>query len=464
MVPEENKLGFGALIALVIGSMIGGGAFALPQNLASGAEVGAILIGWLITGVGIIALALVYRNLNNIKPELHGGIYSYAKAGFGDYIGFNSAWGYWISAWIGNVSYAVLMFSALGYFIPQFGEGNTLPAIIGASIFLWCIHFLILKGVKEAAIVNIITTIAKLIPILIFLIICVFAFHIHKLTFNFWGHNIGPVFTQIKSTMLVTLWIFIGVEGAVVVSGRAKKKSDVGKATVIGLLGTLIIYMLITLLSFAAVGQSQLAAMKAPSMAYVLQSVVGDWGAALINIGLVIALVGAWLGWTILCAEIPFIAAKDKTLPAFFAKANKNHSPSGALWATNLLIQLFLILVFFSKGTYLMLLKLATSCILLPYLFSGLYALKLTFTDPIYRQQQYNKHHHLIAAAIASCYAIWLVYAAGLTFLLLSCILYAIGIIFYIWAKRENRARLFTPWELILALLLISCSIWAIMK
>ena len=125
MSDTPGKLRLGALVALVVGSMIGGGIFSLPQNMAASADVGAILIGWAITAVGMLTLAFVFQTLANRKPDLDGGVYAYAKAGFGDYMGFSSAWGYWISAWLGNVGYFVLLFSTLGYFFPIFGEGNT---------------------------------------------------------------------------------------------------------------------------------------------------------------------------------------------------------------------------------------------------------------------------------------------------------------------------------------------------
>ncbi len=129
MPQATQKLKIGALIALVVGSMIGGGIFSLPQNMAASASAGAVLIGWVITAIGMLTLAFVFQTLANRKPDLDLGIYAYAKAGFGDYMGFSSAWGYWISAWLGNVSYFVLLFSTLGYFFPVFGEGNTPIAI-----------------------------------------------------------------------------------------------------------------------------------------------------------------------------------------------------------------------------------------------------------------------------------------------------------------------------------------------
>ncbi|OBX36319.1 arginine/ornithine antiporter [Halomonas elongata] len=117
--------------------------------MAVSAGAGAVLIGWAITAVGMLTLAFVFQTLANRKPELDGGIYAYAKAGFGDYMGFSSAWGYWMSAWLGNVSYFVLLFSTLGIFFPIFGEGNTLTAIVCASLLLWGVHFLVLRASRK---------------------------------------------------------------------------------------------------------------------------------------------------------------------------------------------------------------------------------------------------------------------------------------------------------------------------
>ncbi|MGA8260084.1 MAG: amino acid permease, partial [Arenicellales bacterium] len=141
---SSNRLGLTALSGIVIGSMIGSGAYSLPQNMAAGAGPGAVIIGWIITAIGVLALAFVYQDLSMRRPDLDAGPYAYARAGFGPFIGFNSAWGYWLSAWLGNVSYAVLIFSALSFFWPGFGEGNTWPAIVGASACLWFIHWLAL--------------------------------------------------------------------------------------------------------------------------------------------------------------------------------------------------------------------------------------------------------------------------------------------------------------------------------
>jgi len=250
----------------------------------------------------MLMLAFVYQSLAVRKPELNAGPYAYAKAGFGSFVGFNSAWGYWLSAFLGNVAYAVAIFSALSYFFPAFGDGNNLPSIIGASLCLWLIYALVMKGIKEAAFVNVITTIAKLVPIFLFILIAIIAFNWDKFTFNFWGQGnaegtggLGSILHQVKSTMLVTLWVFIGIEGASVYSARAASRSDVGRATLIGFAGALGIYVLVSLLSTGVSSQSELAGLKVPSMAGVLEPLVGAWGAALINLGLMISVGGAFL-------------------------------------------------------------------------------------------------------------------------------------------------------------------------
>ena len=317
-----RKLSFCALLALVIGSMVGGGIFSLPQNIAKSAGVGATLIGWAITAFGMLSLALVFQTLANRKPELDAGIYAYAKAGFGPYIGFSSAWGYWLSAWLGNVGYLIILFSTLGYFFPVFGEGNTLWAIMAASVLLWMTHALVLRGIREAAIVNLFTTIVKIIPLLLFILIVACAWKLDIFTADIWGAKniaLDSVFDQVRNMMLVTVWIFIGIEGANVFSARAEKRKDVGLATILGFLTVLLLIILVNILSFGIMSQPELAVLKNPSMAGVLEYVFGRWGALIINIGLIISLFGALLSWVLLSAEILLTARKPRPMDVVIA-------------------------------------------------------------------------------------------------------------------------------------------------
>jgi hypothetical protein len=180
-------------------------------------------------------LARVFQSLAERKPELDAGVFAYAKAGFGDYPGFLSAFGYWIGSCIGNVSYWVLIKSTLGAFFPVFGDGNTVVAIVVASIGIWLFHFMILKGVQQAAFINSVVTVAKIIPILVFLVILAVGFRMDLFRANFYGGGLeGNLFEQVRATMLVTVFVFLGIEGASVYSRYAKERTDVGKATIMG--------------------------------------------------------------------------------------------------------------------------------------------------------------------------------------------------------------------------------------
>jgi len=469
---SSQKLRLGALTALVVGSMIGGGIFSLPQNMAASADVGAILIGWAITAVGMLTLAFVFQTLANRKPQLDGGVYAYAKAGFGDYMGFSSAWGYWISAWLGNVGYFLLLFSTLGYFFPIFGKGDTVAAIVCASILLWALHFLVLRGIKEAAFINTITTVAKVVPLFLFILICLFAFKLDIFTADIWGKSnpdLGSVMNQVRNMMLVTVWVFIGIEGASIFSSRAEKRSDVGKATVIGFITVLLLLVLVNVLSMGVMTQPELAKLQNPSMALVLEHVVGHWGAVLISVGLLISLLGALLSWVLLCAEIMFAAAKDHTMPEFLRKENANQVPANALWLTNICVQVFLVIVFFTSGStdggmdpYTKMLLLATSMILIPYFWSAAYGLLLAVKGETYETDSADRTKDLIIAGISVLYAVWLIYAGGLKYLLLSALLYAPGVILFAKAKHEVGQPIFTNVEkLIFAVVVIGALIAA---
>ena len=464
----SRKLTLLPLVALVVGSMIGGGVFNLPSDMSRHASPGAIVIGWVITGIGMLMLAFVYQGLATRKPTLNSGPYAYARAGFGPYIGFQSAWGYWVSAWVGNVSYSVAIFGSLAYFFPVFGGGNNLAAVIGASAALWGLHFLVLRGVRQAAFVNMITTVAKMAPLMAFVLIAIFAFNFDKFTLNFTGaatagaEGLGGIAHQVKSTMIVTLWVFIGIEGASVYSARAEKRSDVGKATVIGFLGALAIYVLVSLVSTGILTQTELAGLPVPSMAGVLESLVGKWGAALISMGLVISVGGAFLSWTMLCAEIPFAAAKDGTFPKWFAGENAAGSPVNSLWITNGLVQLFLLVTLVANSSYQFLYTIASVAILPPYVFSGAYALKLALTGETYDTKASGRARDIAVGGLATLYGVWLCYAAKLSDLLLATILFAPATLVYMVARKERGERMFTAVEAVIAVVVTGAALFAV--
>ena len=448
-VPQAG-LGLAALIALVVGSMIGSGIFALPSQMAVSAAPGPLLIGWLITGVGMLMLAFVFQTLARRKPDVDGGVYGYARAGFGNYIGFSAAWGYWVSAWVGNVAYLVLLFSTLGYFFPTFEGGATVSAVIGASILLWTVHAMVLRGVHSAAFVNVIVTIAKVVPILTFIAIAAVGFNAGLFTADFWGQTtqidgapLGSTLDQVRNMMLVTVWVFIGIEGASVYSKRANRRSDVGRATVLGFAGVLVLLLAVNLLSYGLMAQADIAGLEDPSMAGVLESQVGAWGAGFISIGLVISLLGALLAWVMLCVEILRLPALEHVMPKALARENAHGAPATALWLTNGCVQLLLLWTLVNDSTYTNLVYLATSLILLPYLWSAGYQVLLAARGETYAHG-HGRTRDLVIGGVGLVYAGWLVYAGGLEYLLVAALFYLVGTGFYVWARRESRLPVFT--------------------
>lgn len=462
----------GALTALVVGSMIGGGIFNLPRQMAGAAAPGPLVIGWAITGVGMLMLAFVFQTLANRKPEVDGGVYGYARAGFGPFVGFTSAWGYWVSAWIGNVGYLVLLITSASTLMPEGVltiEGSlTTGGLIAGSVVLWATTVLCLAGVREAAVVNTIVTIAKVVPLLMFLVLAVVAFKADIFTADIWGTSSqvpgadGSTIDQIKAMMLVTVWVFIGIEGASVYSERARKRSDVGKATIVGFIGVLALLVMVNLLSYGLMTQAQLAGVADPALGSILAYHVGDWGAKLIAAGLAISVLGAFLSWTLLCAEILRLPAREFIMPRLLGKDNAKGSPTWALLLTGLCTQVVLIYASGNPNAYDTMIMLASSLILLPYLWSALYQVKLAATGESYETDSGSKSKDLAIGILASIYGLWLLYAAGLVYLLYTAIFYAVGTIFYMWARKEGKLKLLSPVELGLVVVILAAAVFAL--
>jgi arginine:ornithine antiporter/lysine permease len=456
---QEQKFPLPTLTAMVVGSMVGAGIFSLPRSFGIATGPFGALVAWAIAGVGMLMLAFVFQSLGQRKPGLDAGIFAYAQAGFGNYVGFVAAFGFWAGTCVGNTTYFVLINSTLGRFIPAFGDGNTVIAVIFSSIILWLVHFMILRGVKEAAGINTIVTIAKIVPIILFIIILIFFFQADKFSGSFWGggaYNFGEVFSQVRGTMLVTVFVFIGIEGASVYSRYARRREDVGIATVVGFVGVLCLMILVTLLPFGVLDRAELGGLRQPSMAGVLESAVGPWGGAFISLGLLVSVLGAYLAWSLLAAEVLFMAAKDGLVAKALGGVNRNEVPSVALWLTNILVQLFLIITLFAREAFDLTLALTSAKALIPYVLVAAFALKLAWSGETYDGTPRERRNDLIVAAIATIYTLFMLFAGGLKYVLLACILFAPGSILFIIARREQGKQMFAPveWALLIAVII----------
>jgi arginine:ornithine antiporter / lysine permease len=455
---SEQKFTLFTLTAMVVGSMVGSGIFSLPRAFGIATGPFGAIIAWCIAAGGMYTLARVFQALAERKPDLDAGVYAYAKAGFGNYPGFLSALGYWVGSCIGNVSYWVLIKATLGAFFPVFGDGNTVTAIVVASIGIWLFHFMILRGVQQAAFINQVVTIAKIVPILIFIVILIFAFQGNLFSANFYGGQGMPpasLFDQVRATMLVTVFVFLGIEGASVYSRYAQKRSDVGAATIMGFIGVTCLMVLVTLLPYAVLQRPEIADMRQPSMASVLEAVVGHWGAIFISVGLLVSVLGAYLAWSLICAEVLFAAAKSKDMPNVFATENQNKVPAAALWLTNIVVQFFVITTYWSQDAFSLMLNLTSVMALIPFFLVSLYGFLVAKRGETYQTRPEERTRDLIIAGIAVIYTAFLIYAAGMKFLMLSAILYGPGTVLYFWTRREQNEKMFTPIEWLIFLVAV---------
>ncbi|MGL5319151.1 MAG: basic amino acid/polyamine antiporter [Bacteroidales bacterium] len=455
---QSQKLGLTGLTAIVFSSMVGGGIFAIPQNMAEGAALSATIISWIISGVGVLCLVLTFKILADLRPDLNAGIYQYARETLGNYVGFNMAWGYWLCAAMGNVAFAVMLNDSLGYFFPFFLEYGWQTVLLG-TVFIWGMFFVVASGIKEASFVNTVVSIVKFLAISMIVVIMVIYAKVGALTYDFWGEavHLGSFADQIKSTMLVTLWCFIGVEGAVVVSGRARDSRDVGKAGVIGFILALMLYLLISVLAYGILHQPELSKLQNPSVAYVLEEAVGKWGAVFVLVSIIFSIIGGWIAWTILCSQVPYTAAQVRILPKLFAHENKHGSPVYSLFASSMLMQLFIIIVVMAESVYMAAIEIAGVMILPSYLFCGIYLVRSTFDGELHADNPHKITEYRIIGVLTTIYCIWLIYAGGLDLFFLTSMAYLIGIVFYIKARREEigpKEAIFTPGERVLAILI----------
>ncbi|MCJ8142037.1 basic amino acid/polyamine antiporter [Ancylobacter sp. A5.8] len=447
-----GKLSLYSLTAMVVGSMVGAGIFNLPGRFATATGPFGAIIAWLIAGTGMYMLARVFQALAERRPDIDSGVFAYAKAGFGDYMGFLSAFGYWLGSCLGNVFYWVLIGSTLGRFFPEiFGDGSSMIAIVVSLAGIWAFHFMILRGVEQATFINTVVTIAKIVPLIVAILGFVFFFNYNQFSENFFGGVGMPektLLAQVRDTMLITVFVFLGIEGASVYSRFAKKRSDVGAATILGFVGVTGLMVAVTLLPYATAPRAAIAGVQNPSLAGALELVVGHWGAVLISIGVLVSVLGAYLAWSLICAEVLFAAAKSKDMPKLFAAQNGNRVPANALWLTNIVVSLFVISTYWSRDAFNFMLDMTSVTALLPYLLVAGYGVLLARSGEGYEAAQDKRGRDQFFSWIAVVYTLFMFGAAGPKYVLLVTVLFVPGTILYFWARREQKARLFTPVEL----------------
>ncbi|QXT63165.1 basic amino acid/polyamine antiporter [Tessaracoccus palaemonis] len=444
-VPTSSKVGVFSLTALVVGSMIGGGVYSLPGRFASQTGVVGSVIAWAVACTGMLMLALVFQFLAVARPKLDSGLYAYAKHGFGDYVGFLSAIGYWASLCASLVTFWILITSTLGLAFPAFGEGDTVPSLLLGSAGLWLCDLLVRRGVGKAADLNRFVTVAKVLPVIVFIVLVLFAFDPEVFRANLLaGGDAAPFPEQVRATMLSTVFVFLGVEAASVFSRHARRREDVGRATVLGFVGVAAVFASVTIVSYGVLPREEIAALPQPSMAGVLASAVGPWAGVFVSVALCVSVLGAYLALVLTASETLYAAAADGDMPRFLAKVSRRDVPTRGLALTSVFVQILLVVALFAQNTLDFAIEGTATLALIPFFLVAAYALMVLLD----RRARMPRQGRLLAVAvIATAYAVGLVFAAGFTQLLLSCVVFAPATVLFAMTRREQHRRTFTPFE-----------------
>lgn len=417
---SNRKLGLTGLTAMVFSMMVGSGIFNIPQNIASGSGLGASVVAWVVTAVAMLSLLYTFRQLSLRRPDLNAGVYQYAQEGFGRFIGFNMAWGYWLCVCFANVAYAVMLNDSFGAFFPSLLDHGWQMILFG-SLLIWSMYFLVSGGIRTAKTLNTVMTVVKLIPMLLIVVLLILYCKVGMLEQAWPGiESGGDLWGQVRDTMMVTLWCFIGIEGAVMMSARARKPRNVGAAGILGFIVAWVLYAVVSILSFGLMSRLQLTELGNPSVAYLLLDTTGQFAYWFVIVSVIISLLGSWISWTIVCAQVPMEAARVGIFPQRFARLNRHDMPAYGLRCSSVAMTVFLLIVSLSTDVYMTAVDITGMMVLPCYLFSGLYLFKLGLR----RENRMRRVLPGAALCVASC--LYMLYAAG-PMLLATLLFYVAG-------------------------------------
>jgi basic amino acid/polyamine antiporter, APA family len=427
---SSKQIGLWTTTSLVVGNMIASGLFMLPATL--GVYGGISLIGWVISGAGALCLAMVYSWLSKLKPVATGGPYAYTHDGMGDFAAFLVAWGYWISIWCTNAAIAVAFVSYLTAFIPALGTNPILSVGTGLGA-IWFLTWINTRGIKEAGIVQVITTILKITPLVIITLGGLFFLNFDHFTpFNV---STESNLSAITSCTTLTLFAFLGLECATIPSGKViNPEVTVPKATVLGTLLTTIIYITSTIAVMGLIPPDSLHQSQAP-FADAAASLWGNWARYLVAGGAVISTFGALNGWIMVQGQMPFAAARDKLFPKLFAKENKNGAPAMGIVVSSILVSV-LMSMNFSKSladTYTFIILLSTLTSLLAYIFS---IISFVMMGAKHKTLSFFKY---IIATLAFLFSMWAIIGSGEEIVFWGFILLMAGLPFYAFIKIKHQ-------------------------
>ncbi len=435
MSSSNKKIGLITSTALVVGNMIGAGIFILPASLSKYGSIS--LLGWFFTASGALILAKIFSNFSKIIVNKSGGPYLYSKQGFGDFIGFLVAWGYWISTWISNAAIAIAIIGGLSFFFPILQTNSVVAVSIGLSM-IWFFTWINSKGMRTTGKIQVITTVLKLLPLVFVIIFGIFFFSLDNFPeFNMTGES---NFTSFSLVAALTLYAFLGLESASIpLENIHNPEKTVPKATMYGTIISTCIYIFSTIVLFGILPTETLQNSPAP-FAEAGEIIGGKYTGYFIAIGAIISGMGALNGWILILAQIPMAAAKDEMFPMIFKRKNKKGVPILGLVIGSILSSVVMLMNFSENlvTQFTFIVNLTVLACLVPYLFvSASYAIVII----------QNKNHTnsivktVLLGLFGFLYSLWAIYGSSAEVVFYGLLLLLLGIPFYVFMQWNKMKR-----------------------
>ena len=432
MTKQNQKIGLLAATSLVVGNIIGAGIFVLPASLAKFGSIS--IVGWLFTATGALILAKIFSNFSKKLRGKSGGPYIYSKVVFGDFIGFLVAWGYWISCWVNNAAIAVAIVSALSFFFPELVTNPFYATLTGLS-FIWFFTFTSSKGIKSSGNIQILTTIAKLIPLVLIILFGFFIFDLEIFPeFNLTDQN---DFEILPVVAVMTLYAFLGLECASIPAENIKNpEKTIPKATMVGTLISTLIYILSTIVLFGIISAENLINSPAP-FAEAGEIIGGKYFGFLISAGAAISAIGALNGWILITSYMPMTMANDRLFPKVFAKKNKKGFPYLSLLLGSILTSIVMTMNYTDGlvDRFEFLILLTTLSTLIPYFFVSVSYILFHVEKRLFK---INSFRSVILGLFGSLYSLWAIFGTGIDSIVYGTILLILGIPIYLILKLKN--------------------------
>ncbi|MCI0453271.1 MAG: amino acid permease [Candidatus Latescibacteria bacterium] len=434
MSTPAKTLGIWSCTALVIGNIVGSGVFLLPASLAPYGIYA--IVAWVLTAVGAVALALVFGRLARAIPK-SGGPYAYTRAAYGDFAGFWIAWGYWICLWTGVAAIAVAFGSYLKVFIPAL-DGNPVLCGVAAIAAVWLLAFVNELGLRSASLVQIVTTIVKLLPLVAIALVGIAWTDFSRLTAPIAG-DVSP-FAAVSSAATLALWAFLGLESATIPAEAVDRpERTIPRATVMGTVVCAVVYIASTVVLMGTLPRETLAASQAP-FADAARVMWGEWAYYAVGLGAVVSCFGALNGWILVAGQFPTAVARDGLFPARFASLSPRGVPTFSIATTVLLVTIMLALNYSGANSLVSIFNfailLSTLATLIPYVFCSLAPALLRRAGV---EMPKTRPRDRVAMAIAFVYSMWAIYGAGAQTVLLGFLLMLAGIPVYVWLRRAPK-------------------------